>query len=473
MSFVPPSDSPVPHSGSPVPHSTTPCRGDKGLPGIPHSEVRRAVLALALPIVGSDLLQRGVNVVDALLVGRLGAAELAALGLSQLLLTFVMALVYGIGVGSTVMVAYHTGAADDRRRAWTARISLGIGLVATVVLGGAAMLLSRATAIFMGAEGHLLDLTLQYLHITWLLFGGYVFLYMGSAIFQGVGDTRTPLRAMVWVNVLHVAIAVPLVYGLAGLPQLGVRGAALASGVSEGVGAVWLLWQARRRGFFGRKGHRWSRRELWHILRVGLPAAGERLITNGMQLVYARIVIAFGVAAYAAHQVGLNIESLSFLPGLGFAKATTTLVGQRLGARDGQGARQSAGQANLVGFAIMTLAGLSFVAFPRAWVALFTPDAAVLAYSVPLMLTLGILQPPLAVAMVMSGALRGAGETGVVLGAAVVGGWLVRLPIAYFGGVVGGHGMTLVWIAMLFDWLIRGAIVTWRFYRLPLSTVKL
>ena len=83
-------------------------------------ESRRAVLALALPIVGSDLLQRGVNVVDALLVGRLGAAELAAVGLSQLLLMFVMSLVYGLGVGATVMVAFHTGAADarERFRAW-------------------------------------------------------------------------------------------------------------------------------------------------------------------------------------------------------------------------------------------------------------------------------------------------------------------------------------------------------------------
>src|SRR5512137_1356502 len=97
--------------------------------------IRRAVLTLALPLVGSDLLQRGVNVGDALLVGRLGAAELAAVGLSQLLLMFVMALVYGLGVGSTVMVAFHTGAADMRRRAWAARMTLLMGAVAAAALG--------------------------------------------------------------------------------------------------------------------------------------------------------------------------------------------------------------------------------------------------------------------------------------------------------------------------------------------------
>lgn len=436
-------------------------------------ELRRTVLRLALPIVGSDLLQRGVNVVDAMLVGRLGAAELAAVGLSQLLLMFIMALVYGLGVGSTVMVAFHTGAADETRRAWAVRTSLLIGVVASLGLGGAGILLSRSAATFMGASGRLLDLTLEYLHVTWYLFAAYVFLHLASAIFQGVGDTRTPLRAMAGVNVLHVLVAIPLVFGLAGLPRLGVVGAALASGLSEGVGAAWLLWQASRRGFFGQERGFWSAQELWRILRVGLPAVGERLITHGMQLVYARIVIGFGVAAYAAHQVGLNIESLSFLPGLGFAKAATALVGQRLGARDPGGARRCARQANLLAAGIMTAFGASFVLFPRAWVVLFTSDPGVLGYSAPLLTAMGLLQTPLAFAMVTSGALRGAGETRVVLAAAILGGWMVRLPVAYVGGVMLGLGMTMVWTTMVLDWVVRCAIVTRRFHRLSLEAVRL
>jgi putative MATE family efflux protein len=436
-------------------------------------QIRRAVLTLALPMVGSDLLQRGVNVVDALLVGRLGAAELAAVGLSQLLLMFVMALVYGLGVGATVMVAFHTGATDARRRAWAARTVLLVGGTATLVLGGAGILFSDAVVRFMGGEGRLLDLTHAYLQVTWYLFGSYVFLHLLSAVFQGVGDTRTPLKAMVWVNILHILVAVPLIYGLWGFPQWGVAGAALGSGLSEGVGAAWLFRQAARRGLFGTWKIGWSPHELWRILRVGLPAMGERLITHGMQVVFARIVISFGVAAYAAHQVGLNIESLSFLPGLGFAKAATTLVGQRLGAQDAEGARRSARQANLLGLVIMSAWGASFVLFPRAWVNLFTPDPEVLAFSVSLMTVLGLMQPPLAVAMVISGALRGAGETPVVLAAAIVGGWCIRLPLAHFGGVVAKLGMTMIWATMALDWTVRGAIVVWRFRRLRLTNVRL
>ena len=436
-------------------------------------ELRRAVLRLALPIVGSDLLQRGVNVVDALLVGRLGAAELAAVGLAQLLLMFVMGLVYGLGIGTTVMVAFHTGAADERRRAWSVRTSLLIGLAASVIMGGAGILLTRSAAVFMGATDRLLALTLDYLQITWILFGSYVFLHLSAAIFQGAGDTRTPLWAMVGVNVLHVVLAVPLVFGLVGLPRLGVVGAALASGLSEGAGALWLLWQARRRGLLGARGERWGTPELPRILRVALPAVGERLLTNGMQLVFARIVISFGVAAYAAHQVGLSIESLSFLPGLGFSKAATTLVGQRLGAQDPAGARQSVRQANRMAVSIMTVWGILFILFPRTWVLLFTSDPGVLAYSFPLLPIMGLLQPPLAVAMIMAGALRGAGETPIVLAGAVLGGWVIRLPLAYFGGVVSGVGMTVVWVSMILDWIVRGTVFSWRFRRIRLKDVRL
>ncbi len=129
--------------------------------------------------------------------------------------------------------------------------------------------------------------------------------------------------------------------------------------------------------------------------------------------------------------------------------------------------------ANLLAAGIMTAFGASFVLFPRAWVVLFTSDPGVLGYSVPLLTAMGVLQPPLAIAMVTSGALRGAGETHVVLLAAIVGGWLVRLPAAYAGGIAAHLGMTVVWATMVLDWIVRCAIVSWRFRRLSMADVRL
>ena len=138
--------------------------------------IRRAVLRLALPIVGSNLLQRGVGVVDTVMVGRLGAEELAAVGLAQLLIFFQMALVYGLGVGLTVMVAYHTGAGDAVRRARTVRSGLALGLGLAVGLSLLGLWGSPWAAALLGASGRVLELSVAYLLVSWILFVFLVFL---------------------------------------------------------------------------------------------------------------------------------------------------------------------------------------------------------------------------------------------------------------------------------------------------------
>ncbi|HEU5393948.1 MAG TPA: MATE family efflux transporter [Candidatus Methylomirabilis sp.] len=434
--------------------------------------IRRAVLRLALPIVASNLLQRGVGIVDALMVGRLGAAELAAVGLAQLLIFFQMALVYGLGVGLTVMVAYHTGAGDAARRAQTVRSGLALGLALAVGLSLLGLWGSPWAAALLGASGRVLELSVAYLLVSWILFVFLVFLHLLSAIFQGAGDTRTPLKVVAAVNLLHVAVALPLIFGFLGAPALGVVGAAVGSGVSEAVGVAWLVALARQRGLL--LPGAWTDREaVLRMGRVGWPAIGERLVTNGMQLAFARVVIGFGVAVYAAHQVGLNIEALSFLPGLAFAQAATALVGQRVGARDPEGARRTAGQALLVCLAVMTAFGLVFVLAPGVWVRLFTPDPEVLAWGTPLLRIMGLLQVPLALALAVAGSLRGAGETRTVLWAAIVGGWVVRIPLAVVLGIWAGYGILLVWLTMVLDWAVRALLMGWRLSRLDWARLRL
>jgi putative MATE family efflux protein len=274
------------------------------------------------------------------------------------------------------------------------------------------------------------------------------------------------------VNVLHVAVALPLIFGLLGAPALGVVGAAVGSGVSEAVGMAWLLALARRRGLL-LPGPWFDREAIARMSRVGWPVMAERLLTNGMQLAFAWVVIGFGVAVYAAHQVGLNIEALSFLPGVAFAQAATALVGQRLGARDPEGARRTARQAVLVCLAVMTAFGVTFVLAPGLWVRLFTPEPEVLAWGTPLLRIMGLLQVPLALALAIAGSLRGAGETRGVMLAAIVGGWVVRIPLAVGLGVWAGAGIYLVWLTMVLDWAVRGLLMGWRLSRLDWARVRL
>jgi putative MATE family efflux protein len=436
-------------------------------------DIRRALARLALPIVGANLLQRGVGIVDAALVGRLGAEPLAAVGLANLLMLFVLSLVFGLGLGSTVLVAFHTGAGDGARRARAVRATFLLGAAASALLIPAGLAGSRLAARLLGASGPVEDLAVEYLAVLWAGFGFRVYLQLGTAVFQGAGDTRTPLKMLVWVNLLHVGLAVPLVFGWGGLPKLGVVGAAVGTVASEALGAVGLWVAARRRALLSLAGPWADRGEIARIFRVGMPTVGERLITQGMQLVYARLVITFGVAAYAAHQVGLSIEALSFLPGLAFAQGATALVGQRLGAGDPRGARQAGVQACLVALAVMTGFGISYWAFPARWVSLFTTDPLVLAYGHTLMTVMAALQPPLGLAMALSGALRGAGDTRLVMYSAIIGGWGLRLPVAYVVGLAAGGGIWVVWLTMIMDWAARAALTLWRFRYLRWDAVRL
>jgi len=384
-----------------------------------------------------------------------------------------MGLVYGLGIGCTVAVAYHTGAGDPDERACAIRASLLLGLAASAGLTILGLFASEPTARFLGASGPVLTLTLEYLVITWTFFIFKVMLHMVASIFYGVGDSRTPLAVIVFVNLIHVGIAFPLVFGWAGVPRMGVLGAAIASVVSEAFGAVSLVFMASCRGWLSWRGRWGDAVEVRRIVSIGSPAMGERLVTHGMQLVYAKLVIAFGVAAYAAHQVGLNIEALSFLPALGFAQAATTVVGQRLGAGDGPAARRSGIYASWLAVATMSAFGITYILFPSEWVALFTADQEVLGYSRSLMWIMAFLQPPLAVALALKGTLRGAGETKVVLYAAILGGWVVRLPLAYLFGIYLDLGLVAVWLTMWLDWWVRGAVVLLRFRRLRWAEIRL
>ena len=199
------------------------------------------------------------------------------------------------------------------------------------------------------------------------------------------------------VNIVNVVVAWVLVEGVWGLPALGVLGAALGSAVGRAVGGFLVVALLLR----GRAGLllRWRGPDLEMVrrmLRVGLPAGLDQLVSRLGMLAYVRVLSALGTAAFAAHQIALNGESISFMPGWGFAVAATTLVGQGLGARDEKRAEKDAMLTFYIAAAFMSVMGVVFIRFAPAVIGLFTDEAEVIALgSTPLRL-IGVVQPFLA-----------------------------------------------------------------------------
>lgn len=436
-----------------------------------NKEIRKAIFALAIPIVWTNLLQRGVGLIDAVMVGHLGANELAAVGMSQLVVMMLIALPMGIGIGSMIMVANHTGEGDLVRRGRAALTGITLGLIVSTILSVICYFLSYHAARFLGADVTVARLSRQYLQILAIFFAAKATIYIVSYIFQGAGNSKTPLSVIFWVNIFHVAIAYPLIYGLEigqlgiNVPSWGIKGAAFATGITELGGALVLIRRGIKIGLLSGKLEKISRSFISRIVKLGTPVFFERMLTTSMQMAYARMVISFSVAAYAAHQIGLNIESLSWLPGLAFGQTATAMVGQNIGARQPVRARRAGYQSTVVAVIFMTGLGISYLLFPRLWVRLFTSDPQVIGFGIIYCYIVAFVQPPMASAIVLSGALRGAGNTRFVMGSTLVGGWLVRLPFAFVAGILLKGGIIWVWLAMILDWLVRTLLLLWRYRR--------
>src|SRR5690348_16380846 len=200
------------------------------------TQIRRSVMALALPVTVSSLLQRTEGIVAVFLVGGLGATPIAAVGLGQLLAFIATTLVSGLSVGTNVIVAQLWGARRQQDAGQAARHFLGLSIAVSVLLMAGGLLFNRFAMQLLGAAPEVIALALPYLALSFLVIPFTVLLPVLSSILPGTGDTKTAVYAMILVNLLHVFIAYPLIYGHWGLPALGVKGAAIAVGMAEGVG---------------------------------------------------------------------------------------------------------------------------------------------------------------------------------------------------------------------------------------------
>lgn len=426
--------------------------------------IRKQVFTLALPVVLSSLLQRAVGIVDVFLVGGLGASSIAAVGIAQLMVFLVMSASWGINTGATVIVAQLWGAGRRQEAGVAASQALVTAAVAALVIMLLGLSYGGRMASLLGAGADIAGILDDYASIIFACIGFTIAINVLSGIMHGAGDTRTPLVASVIVNILHVAVAVPLIYGRLGLPALGVKGAAIAIAVSEGLGAAFLFLRAHSRRYVVFHGT-----TKMHFLptgfRLGWPIFVDRMLQHLGSLAFAKIVLLYGTAVYAAHQVGLAIEAFSFMPGYGIAVAAATLVGQHLGAGREQDARISAGEAYRFAVILMAGMGILFFFFPYLLLRLFTQDAEVVRYGILYMKIVAFAQVPLAVTMVLGGSLRGAGDTGFIMVATVGGMWLVRLPVAALLAVWLRLPIEAVWPVMILDWIVRMSLLTWRFRR--------
>ncbi|MDH5668833.1 MAG: MATE family efflux transporter [Nitrospira sp.] len=422
--------------------------------------IRKTVLRLALPVTISTFLLRAEGIVAVFLVGGLGAGAIAAVGLGQLLAFIGTTVFSGLSVGANVLVAQLWGARRLKDAGEAAVHLIGLGLIISVLLGATGVLINQPAMVALGAEPDVITQAVPYSNIIFLLVPFTILMHVLSSILQGTGDTKTPMYALIGVNIVHILVAYPLIYGKWGAPAWGIEGAAWAVGIAESLGACYLLWACRT--ILARSmAIRFDLiRSTWQI---GASVSGERVVQQVGVMFYTKMVLSYGTAAYAAHQVGLSIESFSFLPGYGFAIAAATMVGQSIGAGKYVRAKLENWEANRLAAAGMAVMGVLFFLFPHTLMRGFTQDDAVVELGTQFLRIAAFMQIPLALTMVLAGSLRGAGDTRFIMWATTIGMWGVRVPLAYVLGVWLQLGVVYVWGAIIVDWSVRMGLLLWRY----------
>ncbi len=427
-------------------------------------KLNRNIFVLAWPAVLENLLHTGMMFADTLMVSRLGTAPLAAVGLSNILIfVFLSFLGFPTRIVATALVARYTGAGDEEQaRCSGGRVLIvGIGLGAVVTVSG--LLFSERLLVLMGAEQAVVALGAVYMRVVFSFVWFRFITLAGSGILRGAGDSRTPMLIVLAANALNVILNWLLIFGIGPFPRMEVAGAGLATGLATVFGGLLTLLVLLRGYSLVQLAPRdLSRPDLSELKKIGklfLPASLEHLGLRVGMLLFMRIVVALGTASLAAHQIGLRIESLSFMIGVGFSVAAATLVGQSLGADRPELAELAMRRIALYSILAMFLLALAFVAAPAFLVRLFSPEPDVFYLTSLCVILCAFEQPSIAVLMVLSGGLQGAGDTLSPMVVSFVGALIIRLPLVYFLAMRLGLGLIGVWSGTVFDWALRAAFI--------------
>jgi putative MATE family efflux protein len=442
--------------------------------------IRAQLLRLALPAILTGLLGTAVFLADRLMLARYDEAALASMQVQGPLLWSVTSVFMASCAGTVALVARSVGAGDTGRAQAVARAALRLaatlGLVVAVV--GIA-LLEPIVALFGPEDAGLRALSRDYLVITFAALPATFVAAAASMILGGKGDTRTPLAAGLLGNLSNIAINAVLIYGHdvgpIEIPPLGVRGAAIGTAVAFVLEAAFLL------RVLGHREHALCTAGWWRprvaavdrvarrdIVGLSIPAVAERVLVHAGFLAYAKAIATLGATAMAANQALVTVESICFMCADGFGVAAATVMGQALGRGDPASAR--AGGRIACGLAMATISGCGLVVWATgAWtLPVFVPPgadgSALVATAMGVLPLLALAQPGMSAAIVLAMGLRGAGDTRSPLWAAIVGGLVLRVALAW-GLVVGFDlGLVGVWWASTIDWSVR-AVWLWIVFR--------
>jgi len=397
--------------------------------------LNRAILLLAVPMVLELVLESLFAVVDVFWVGRLGANAVAAVGLTESMLSLVFSVAMGLSLSTTAMVARRIGEKDAEGAADAAVQAVMLGLAISVAIGLPCLIFAPNLLRLMGASPDVVAIGSGY---TRICLGGscaVLLLFLNNSIFRGAGDAAIAMR-LLWVsNIINLVLDPCLIFGWGPFPKLGVTGAALATFTGRSIAVLFQFYRMLRgteRIHVLRRQLRLHMSVMLRLVRVSLTGILQFAIAHTSWIGLVRIVSLFGAAALAGYTIAIRVVVFVILPSWGLSNAAATLVGQNLGAGEPDRAESVVWRTGIYNMIFLGAVGVYFVLCAETVVRLFTQDPEVVRLAAACLRIVSYGNLGYAYFMVMMQAFNGAGDTVTPTIVNFFGFWLFEIPIAYW-----------------------------------------
>lgn len=392
------------------------------------------LIAFSWPMFLGNFLQALYNTVDTFWVGRfLGTEALAAVSATFPIVFFLVSLVMGVGIATTILVSQYYGARDEKGLKQAINTSLFLMTVSAIIVSIFGILVYKKIFVLINLPESLMKDAGSYLVI---FLSGLVltFLYNGlSAIMRGFGDSLTPLYFLAIATVINIVLDPLLILGIGPIPPMGVAGVAIATVIAQGISAIlgmFYLFKKAKLATWDKSLLKPDMHMTKQLIAIGTPAGLQQALVSVAMLFLAGLINKHGEVVVAAYGLGGRIDQFAFMPAMSVALAVSALVGQNLGADKPERVKEVFFYSNLLTTGIALVVTIFVFFFPDFWVRIFTADAAVREVGCTYLRIVSLSYVVFSLMFSTGGISRGAGDTFISMGITLLSLWLVRLPLA-------------------------------------------
>ncbi len=422
--------------------------------------IRKKILSMILPITIESILQMTAGFISMAMIGRIDAIAIGALGISMRITQIIWALFKGITTGASVFVAQAYGANDAKRLKSVVQQTLLSTIILVLILQQLVFWKAPVLLCIFNPSPELMSNAIMYMKtVSWGLPFVAIMLVV-AGVLQGMGNAKTPMKIAFIMNLINIVFGFLMIFGNFGFPALGLRGAAIATVIAQIVSALLGLYVLFNRdgvlgSMYNRSFFTLDFKQILSVYKIGMPTALESIFWQLSAVILTKIILSFGEIAFAAYQLGLQAESISYMPAAGFGIAATAFIGQAIGSRD-----KELGKIYLKelvkGTLLITIFCAGILIFlPGGVMRLLTDDYDVIRIGSIYLFIMGLVQIPQNISGVLNGALRGAGFTRVPMIVAGAGLWGVRIPFAFIMTYYFKFDVMAIWIVMGVDLIFR------------------